>query len=64
MGVMTWQHRQPGFGGYEDGLPVGPQFQISWKAEKEAAVGTVGRGVLVVETRNTSQENHGFTLWV
>lgn len=23
------------FGGYEDGLAVGPQFQISWKAEKE-----------------------------
>lgn len=27
---------RPGFGGYEDGLPVGPQFQISWKADKEA----------------------------
>eukprot|EP00435_Cladocopium_sp_Y103_P067899 s38_g30.t1 len=23
------------FGGYEDGLAVGPQFQISWKADKE-----------------------------
>ena len=28
-----------GFGGYEDGLAVGPQFQISWKAEKEARAG-------------------------
>ena len=24
-----------GFGGYEDAMPVGPQFQISWKADKE-----------------------------
>ena len=31
-----------GFGGYEDGLAVGPQFQISWKAEKEALAGWVG----------------------
>jgi len=23
------------FGGYEDAMPVGPQFQISWKADKE-----------------------------
>lgn len=36
LGLFT-ANRRPlrGFGGYEDAMPVGPQFQISWKADKE-----------------------------